>query len=389
MVSPLSQTQMTGAMAGAGPGLGRWPVPARPAARDVRLADELLLKVTPPRVPRDLVTRSRLLSADPGLRDHPVVLVQAPAGFGKTSLLAQWRREHLAQGAVVAWVWRSRKTARSGWSRRSRWRCALGRASDLRPYAARRARASGLEGITVWLAEVAQTAIDLVLFVDEADRLPTESVAVLAYLLRNAPPNLRVVVAARPDCHLGVEDLVAYGQCAVVTQSTLRFRFEETLELVHKRFGHRVDNDDAARLHELTEGWPLGLQLALAAIGSAGDVRVATAAPAAHGHLLREHFVALLLANLDPADVDFLTRIAILDHLHADLCGALVAPNDAAERLARMARDTPVFIAPRAATGIACTLSRATCCASDSPCCPPQSRPGSTPVLPIGWPRMG
>ena len=124
----------------------------------------------------------------------------------------------------------------------------------------------------------------------------------------------------------------------------LRFRFDETLEVVDKHFGHRIDNDDAARLHELTEGWPLGLQLALSAIGSAGDVRVATAAPAAQGNALREHFVALLLANLDAADVDFLTRIAILDHLHADLCRALVAPDDAAERLARMARDTPVLI---------------------------------------------
>ena len=65
---------------------------------------DLLLKVTPPRVPRDLVARQRLLADDARLRDCPVVLVQAPAGFGKTSLLAQWRREHLARGAVVAWL---------------------------------------------------------------------------------------------------------------------------------------------------------------------------------------------------------------------------------------------------------------------------------------------
>ena len=67
---------------------------------------DLLLRVTPPRVPRDLLTRSRLLASDPRFRDAPIVLVQAPAGFGKTSLLAQWRLEHLGQGAV-----------RSGWSR--------------------------------------------------------------------------------------------------------------------------------------------------------------------------------------------------------------------------------------------------------------------------------
>lgn len=52
-------------------------------------ADDLLLKVTPPRVPRHQVARPRLQSDHERLRDHPLVLVQAPAGYGKTSLLAQ------------------------------------------------------------------------------------------------------------------------------------------------------------------------------------------------------------------------------------------------------------------------------------------------------------
>ena len=68
------------------------------------VADDLLLKVTPPRVPRHQIARPRLQSDHERLRDHPVVMVQAPAGYGKTSLLAQWRREHLAQGRVVAWL---------------------------------------------------------------------------------------------------------------------------------------------------------------------------------------------------------------------------------------------------------------------------------------------
>ena len=308
-------------------------------------ADDLLLKVAPPRVQRHLLTRSRLMSGGEGLRDHPLILVQAPAGFGKTSLLAQWRREHLAHGAVVAWILAQPQDS----SQRLVQALALAvRSSAGRPgfgHTLLGARpTTHLEGFTVWLAEVAQTALNIVLIVDEAERLPPESVEALAYVLRNAPPNLRVVVASRTDCHLDIDDLVAYGQCAVVTQAMLRFRFEETLEVLDKHFGHRINNDDAARLHELTEGWPLGVQLALSAIGSAGDVRVATAAPALRGNALREHFVALLLDNLESADVAFLTRIAILDHLHADLCRALVMPDDAAERLARMARDTPVLI---------------------------------------------
>ena len=71
---------------------------------EANVPDDLLLKVTPPRVPRHLVTRVRLQAEHEPWASHPLVLVRAPAGYGKTSLLAQWRREHLARGRVVAWV---------------------------------------------------------------------------------------------------------------------------------------------------------------------------------------------------------------------------------------------------------------------------------------------
>lgn len=316
------------------------------SAPPARTADDLLLKVTPPRVPRHLVTRPRLLSGDPRWREQAVILVQAPAGFGKTSLLAQWRREHLAHGAVVAWLLAQPQDdpQRLVQALTLAVRMGAGRPGfgHTLPDAA---SVTGLEGVTLWLAEVAQTALDLVLFVDEAERLPEASRDALAYLLRNAPPNLRAVVAARADCHLDLDDLVDYGHCALVGPALLRLRLDETLELVHKRFGDRLDPDAAARLHDLTEGWPLGLQLALSAIDSGGDARAVAAAPLLQGDALRGHFIGLLLANLDPADVDFLTRIAILDDLHADLCAALLASGDAAERLGRLARETPVFVA--------------------------------------------
>ena len=65
---------------------------------------QLVLKVTPPRVPRTLLERPRLSSLRPEFADKSVIVLQAPAGFGKTSLLAQWRKEALQSGAVVAWL---------------------------------------------------------------------------------------------------------------------------------------------------------------------------------------------------------------------------------------------------------------------------------------------
>jgi LuxR family maltose regulon positive regulatory protein len=308
--------------------------------------DDLLLKVTPPRVPRHQVTRPRLHADDERLRDHPVILVQAGAGFGKSSLLAQWRREHLAQGRVVAWL-----TAQP---QDDVQRFVQGLAVAVRVGAGRptfghtlleAATPAGLEGVTVWLADVAQSAMDIVLIVDEADRMPEGTREALGYLLRNAPSNLRTVVAARADCQLGIDDLVSYGMATVVGPAQLRFRLDETIELVRGRFGVRVDRDAAARLHELAEGWPLGLQLALSVMAAGSDPQAEISAMAAQGGALRDQFVNLLLANLDPADVAFLTRIAILDLLQPDLCRAVAQAADADARLDRLVRDTPVFAA--------------------------------------------
>ena len=114
------------------------------------------------------------------------------------------------------------------------------------------------------------------------------------------------------------------------------------------RFGTRVDRDAAARLHELAEGWPLGLQLALSVMAAGGDPQAEISVPSTQAGVLHDRFVNLLLANLDAADVAFLTRISILDLLHAELCGSVAQVGDAGERLARLARDTPVFAAGEA-----------------------------------------
>ena len=65
---------------------------------------QLLLKITPPRIPRTVLERGRLSSQRVEFADKSVVAIQATAGSGKTSLLAQWRKEALQTGAVVAWL---------------------------------------------------------------------------------------------------------------------------------------------------------------------------------------------------------------------------------------------------------------------------------------------
>ena len=314
------------------------PPPASAASTD------LLLKVTPPRAPREAIARAALAGSERALGEHPVVLVQAPAGFGKTLLLAQWRREHLSHGAAVAWLLGQPEDSPARFVQALALSVRVGAGRPTFGHALLQAGSpAGVDGVTAWLAEIAQSALNLVLVVDEADRLPPATRDALAYLLRNAPPNLRCIVAARTDCQLDLEDLVAYGQCVVVGTAQLRFTLEETLQLARNRFGDAVDADAAARLHEMAEGWPLGLQLALSM--TAPGARPELPRLPAQGGALRSQLLEYLLGNLDPGDLDFLTRISIADPLHPDLCDTLVPEGGSRQRLARLLRDTPVFVA--------------------------------------------
>ncbi|MDE2395763.1 MAG: LuxR family transcriptional regulator, partial [Burkholderiales bacterium] len=120
------------------------------------------------------------------------------------------------------------------------------------------------------------------------------------------------------------------------------------IELLRARLGPSMGPDEAARLHEITEGWPLGLQLALSVMAASADPRAELAALAARRGAVREQFIGLMLANLAPEDLALLTRLAVFEQIHPGLCEVVAQDPAAPERLARLARDTPVFTAGEA-----------------------------------------
>ena len=149
--------------------------------------------------------------------------------------------------------------------------------------------------------------------------MPKASLDALVYLLENLPPNLRVVIAARAGFDKVAKRLSAYGLCVTVDAVALRFRLEETIALIGSRFDVMVEAEAGARLHDIAEGWPLGLQLALSAIADAEDPVTNIESFASTTAGIREMFVTALLERLSSDDTDFLARISIVEMQHADL----------------------------------------------------------------------
>jgi LuxR family transcriptional regulator, maltose regulon positive regulatory protein len=307
---------------------------------------ELSLKVSPPRAPRHMLARTRLSSAGERFRDRAVTIVQAPPGFGKTTLLVQWRQEQLMRGCVVAWLSLDGRddptrlfaslilAVRAGSGRKAFGKQWLeGGAAPAAP----------LEAITAWLVEVARTALDIVLILDAVEQLPQTSDEALVFLLENLPANLRVMLASSGGYEKVIARLLPYGRCTAVDAATLRFRLDESVSLIGNRFGVEVDADTSAKLHDLTEGWPLGLQLALDAITDTHDPAAGINAFSNNTGDVQKQFVTALFERLNSDDVHFLTLISIVDLLHEDLCAALTGCPDAGQRLSRLANETPLL----------------------------------------------
>lgn len=306
------------------------------------------LKTTPPRTPRLTVARPRLERFWDEACDRSATLVEAPEGFGKTTLLTQWRRRCIERGALVAWVSLDAQDepAQFGHVLLHAMRAASGRSAFETLSAQFRERPdSELDVLTGLLTEVLNLATPTVLILDDAERLPPATIErSLSYLLLNAPPNLHLVIGSRAPLALPTSELLARNALVRLSARELRLELDESRAILQQRFGTRLTLDDCVRLHEVTEGWPIGLQLAAAAIEREHDLPRAVAMLSAREGDFERYFLESLLQRLPPTQREFLTRIAILDTITPELAEHVTGCASAAADLDQLMADTPIFM---------------------------------------------
>lgn len=292
----------------------------------------LATKLHVPRAHPDFVPRPRLTaSLDAGLA-RGVILVSAPAGFGKTSLLADWT---CRSRRSVAWL-----SLDPGDNDPARfWRHAVAALDGVHPGIAERIAPlfgvpapPSFEGlVTALINEFASRPHDdeVVLVLDEYHAIDAPPVhASLTYLLEHLPPALHLVLASRVEPPQALARLRAGGRLAELHADDLRFTVEETAALLHVAVGPGLPDATTAALARRTEGWAAGLQLAALSLRGHSDAAGMVEAFSGRHRYLLDYFTEEVLDRQAPELREFLLEVSVLDRLSGDLCDAVTGRSD-------------------------------------------------------------
>jgi LuxR family maltose regulon positive regulatory protein len=285
--------------------------------------DWSLAKIEVPRPRRGLVFRhalvQRLLHAD----ESAVVLIQAPPGYGKTTLMAQWAAR---LGPRAAWLALDRDDDDPVLLLRHL-DAAIGRVEPIDFETDHQARSPGgaLLGARRLVTAVATMSGPITLMLDHVDAVTSvESRDVIAELaLRQSSIGSRVAFATRDPTGLPTARLRASGDLVEIGPVDLAMSTDEARELL-RYAGVDVNDTDVAGLVQRTEGWPAGLYLAALAMQAAPANRDVGFTFSGDDRFMSDYVRSELLDHLSPGEVEFLTRTSVLDALSGPLCDATV-----------------------------------------------------------------
>jgi LuxR family maltose regulon positive regulatory protein len=301
------------------------------------------------RVPRPraaAVPRDRLVDRLGDATTAALTVVVAPAGFGKTTLLAQW----LARPGTgpVAWFAADPRDDDPALF----WRYVLAALATVAPEAAAAARARADAGapatevLTTLVNDLADAPEDVVLVVDDHHVVTSPEVRDgMAFLVEHLPPTLHLVLAGRTEPDLPLARLRARGRLVELRAADLRFTAPEARAFLDDVMGLRLDDDAAAALHGRTEGWAAALQLAALSLRGRPDPGAAAARVGGEDRFVLDYLAAEVL-DAQPASVrDFLLRTSVLDRLEGGLCDAVTGGRDGAATLEALDR-ADLFLVP-------------------------------------------
>jgi LuxR family maltose regulon positive regulatory protein len=316
----------------------------------------LTTKLYVPPIRPELVPRPRLIERlNEGLRSgHRLTFVSAPAGFGKTTLIAEW-----LGGVDRPYTWLSLDDSDNDPTRFFTY--LLAAVQNVDPGIGHAAQAMLQDPqsrsfeplLTSLVNDIAAASSPFVLVLDDYHliRLPPIHEQ-LTFLLERQPPSQHLVIITREDPPLPLSRWRARGQMVEIRQEALRFTEQETTDLFRQTLDLELSSGDAAALHRRTEGWIAGLHLTALSMQGRQDVGDFVQSFAGDHRYILDYLMDEVFRR-QPAELrEFLLKTSILDRFSAPLCDAVCYAEERApeqrdsRRVLRALENANVFVVP-------------------------------------------
>ena len=268
-----------------------------------------------------LVPRTRLLEKlDKGLPGK-VNLVSAPAGFGKSTLVAAWLEEVKRPFSWLSLDEEDNEPVRFF----TYVAAALQSLSEEVAFTPPSANLPLKAMTTLLVNNLLQLSTPAVLILDDYHLIKTEAIhEALIFLCDHLPPTLHLVLITRSDPPLPLARMRVRGELNEVRQKDVRFTVAETAVFLNDIMGLNLAPNNIAALEAHTEGWVASLQLAALSLQDAPDVtEVINAFSGTHRYIV-DYLVEEVLAQRPPQTRDFLLKTSVLARFCAPLCDAIL-----------------------------------------------------------------
>jgi LuxR family maltose regulon positive regulatory protein len=297
------------------------------------------------------LARPRLLELLGKANDYKITLVSAQAGYGKTTLLAQW--SHAVEDSLT-FAWLSLDEQDNDPARL--WRHIIGAlhlaapeedlgAGDFAPL-----EAVGQNLVKVTLPMLINVLAELhrrcILVLDDYQLLTNDDChESVTFFVEHLPDNVHLVIASRSDPLLPLGRLRAKGEMNEIRAEQLAFSEEEATRLLNGKMGLDIGSDDLRVLLERTEGWPAGLYLAALSMQNKADRHAFIESFGGDDRYIVDLLVEEVLADVQVDVREFLLRTSILRRLTGPLCDAVVGREGSGKLLRGLARSN-LFLVP-------------------------------------------
>ena len=308
-------------------------------------------KLNPPGAFQTVVPRRRLsglLSLDPN--PYKLVLVTAPAGYGKSTLLTQWLGVLEDQGVASGWLSLDaddNDPVRFVTYVFGALRAILEASRAGMPTPDKTGWQTAVQPLLMSLArELQELDQPIALFLDDYNCICDQAVHdALNWLILHSPRRMTFIIASRSEPPIALSSLRLRGELLELRLEDLSFQLDEAEHFLNALKGHGLERTELSGLVERTEGWIAGLSLVSLALNDTRDLGRLIREFSGSDRAITDYLGEAVLSRLGPQTRDFLLVTSVLDRMCADLCGKITGRDDC-QRLLEQIEAENLFLLP-------------------------------------------